>query len=92
MTQLKKKNAANVTTKKMAPPIPVCFSAGPMVMDHSTADSCWCASESAHRRRYEAVCETQLRQNSVHHRSVSDTVEMGWGKKREEKEERDTYR
>jgi hypothetical protein len=71
ITQLRKKNAANVTTKKIAPPIPVCFSAGPMVMDHRTADSCWCASESAHRRRYDAVCETQLRQNSAQTHTVS---------------------
>lgn len=66
MIQLRQKNAAKVTTKKIAPPIPDLASAGPMVMDHSTADSCWCASDSAHRRRYEAVWETQLRQNSMH--------------------------
>lgn len=65
MIQLREKNAAKMTTMKMAPPIPVILSAGPMVMLHSTAESCWCASDSAQRRRYDAVCETQLRQNSI---------------------------
>ena len=64
MIQLRQKNAAKTTTRKMAPPMPDLPRAGPMVMDHSTAESCWWASERAQRRRYEAVCETQLRQNS----------------------------
>lgn len=65
MMQLRQKKAANTTTRKMAPPIPVPLRAGPIVMDQSTAESCWWASERAQRRRYDAVCETQLRQNSV---------------------------
>ena len=35
------------------------------VMSHSTSDSCACASDSAQRRRYEAVCDTHPRQNSI---------------------------
>ena len=35
------------------------------VMSQSTSDSCACASDSAQRRRYEAVCEMQPRQNSI---------------------------
>lgn len=35
------------------------------VMSQSTSDSCACASESAQRRKYEAVCEMQPRQNSI---------------------------
>ncbi|KAH3670026.1 hypothetical protein OGATHE_002839 [Ogataea polymorpha] len=36
-----------------------------MVMSHKTAESWLCASDSAQSRRYEAVCETQFRQNSI---------------------------
>ena len=49
----------------MTPVTPVILNVGASVIDHSTALSCWCASESAQSRRYDAVCETQLRQNSV---------------------------
>jgi hypothetical protein len=40
MIQLRQKKAAKTTTRKMAPPMPDLLSAGPMVMDHSTAESC----------------------------------------------------
>lgn len=35
------------------------------VPDQRTSESCACASERAQRRRYEAVCEIQFRQNSI---------------------------
>ena len=47
-----------------APAIPGVLRAGAIVMDQSTDESCWCASDRAQRLRYDAVCDTQLRQNS----------------------------
>lgn len=41
MIQLRQKKAANTMTRKMAPPMPEVARAGPMVMDHNTAESCW---------------------------------------------------
>ena len=44
------------------PSIPSTFAS---VMFHSTSDNCAWASESAHNRRYDAVCDTHPRQNSI---------------------------
>lgn len=46
----------------ITPPQP---SAIPIVISHNTSDSCACASDNAHRRRYDAVCEMQPRQYSM---------------------------
>jgi hypothetical protein len=40
MMQDRVKNMKNAATRYRAPPMPVEFNAGAMVMDHSTADSC----------------------------------------------------
>lgn len=44
------------------PPIPNTLA---MVISHSTSDNCACANDKAHKRRYEAVCEMQPKQNSM---------------------------
>ncbi|KAH3664587.1 hypothetical protein OGATHE_003402 [Ogataea polymorpha] len=55
----------NMRNTNTDPNNPVAAKLLAIVMDHSTDESCACASERAHRRRYEAVWETQLRQNSM---------------------------
>lgn len=65
MMQLSTKKTVNMMTMYTPPTRPVIFRAGPRVMDQRTAESCWWARDRAHRRRYDAVCDTQLRQNSV---------------------------
>lgn len=61
---LRKNHRKNPHTIMKTPTMPPHARHGPIVMFHSTTLSCWCASERAHRRRYDAVCETQLRQYS----------------------------
>jgi hypothetical protein len=64
MIQLRQKNIKKATTRAMPPTTPDMPRAGFIVMDQRTAESCWWAKDRAHRRRYEAVCETQFKQNS----------------------------
>lgn len=53
---------ATKATMPMIPDMPSTFS---RVMSHRTSESCACASDNAHKRRYEAVCEMHPRQNSM---------------------------
>ena len=62
---LRKNHPANPKTTMKMPMKPPHSRQGPIVMVQRTMLSCWWASESAQRRRYEAVCETQLRQYSA---------------------------
>ncbi len=55
----KTNKSISVSTTPSAP------SQGSSVISQSTSESCACASESAQRRRYDAVCEMQPRQNSI---------------------------
>ena len=57
----------NVPTTAIAiqPMTPSMPSAPAIVMSHKTTDNWACASDNAHRRRYEAVCEMHPRQNSI---------------------------
>lgn len=54
-----------IKTSAIIPIIPPIPSTLPRVISHSTSDNCACARDKAHKRRYEAVCEIQPKQNSM---------------------------
>lgn len=56
---------ANMKNVKGTARVPSMPNARSSVMFHRTSDSWACASERAHRRRYDAVLEMQPRQNSI---------------------------
>lgn len=57
---LNHKNIPITITMALAPSIPP-----PIVFSKKTFDNCPCASDKAHRRRYEAVFEIEPNTNSI---------------------------
>lgn len=60
-------NANKNTTINTASGLPGSFEENELaiVIFQRTVDNCACAKERAHKRKYEAVCEIQFRQNSI---------------------------
>lgn len=65
MAIVKVNHMANMKKRKTTARTPSNANARSIVMFHRTSDSWACASERAHRRRYDAVLEMQPRQNSI---------------------------
>lgn len=65
MNTVKENHRKKTNTRAIQPKIPDGSRNPAIVMDHRTSDSWACARDRAHKRRYEAVCDTQLRQNSI---------------------------
>lgn len=68
----------------ITPVTPLIRMAGAKVMSHRTMLSCWWARDRAHKRRYEAVCETLLRQNSIANKHTNQTFRFASSSRREE--------
>lgn len=62
---VKTNHIPNIKKIKIEPPNPVKLKLDPSVIDHKTDDNCACANDNAHKRKYDAVCETQFKQNSI---------------------------
>ena len=65
MTTVKVNHMANKQTVINTPAMPVAPKALPMVMVHKTVDNWAWANDKAHNLKYDAVCETQFKQNSM---------------------------